>query len=98
MRYIIIDNLINWSLCFRAILTKVTFIMVSVASLMLDSTCFVFGLPLGTSILACVPLKFHFKAIVALFGGSEVFCRNWTLRFVKLKHPVLTDLLQCFFF
>jgi hypothetical protein len=98
MRYIIIDNLMNWSLCFSAILTKVTFVMVSVASLMLDSTCFVFGLPLGTSILARVSLKFHFKAIVALSGGFEVFCRNWSLRFVKLEHPVLADLLQCFFF
>jgi hypothetical protein len=53
---------------------------------------------LGTSILARVSLKFHFKAIVALSGGFEVFCRNWSLRFVKLEHPVLADLLQCFFF
>jgi hypothetical protein len=36
--YIIIDNLINESLSFRTILTKVTFVMASVANLILDST------------------------------------------------------------
>jgi hypothetical protein len=36
----IIDNL-NESLSFWAILTKVTLVTASVASLMLDSTCFV---------------------------------------------------------
>jgi hypothetical protein len=53
MRYIIIDNLINESLSFRAILTKVPFVTTIVASLMLDSTCFVLELPLGTFILTC---------------------------------------------
>jgi hypothetical protein len=48
VRYIIIDNHINENLRFRTILTKVTFVMVSVASLMLDSTSFVLGLPIGT--------------------------------------------------
>jgi hypothetical protein len=62
--YIIIDNLMNESLSFRTILTKVTFIMASVASLMLDSTCFVLGL--GTFILAHVLVKCHFEAFVAL--------------------------------
>jgi hypothetical protein len=48
MRYIIIDNLINENLSFRTILTKVTFVTISVASLMLDSTCFALRLPIGT--------------------------------------------------
>jgi hypothetical protein len=52
MRYIIIDNLMNKSLGFRTILTKVTVVIASVASLMLDSTCFILGLPLGTFIIA----------------------------------------------
>jgi hypothetical protein len=46
----------NESLSFRAILSKVTFVTVSVASLMLDSTYFVFGLPFDTFTLAHVPL------------------------------------------
>jgi hypothetical protein len=66
VRYIIIDNLMNESLSFRTILTKVTFVTVSVVSLMLDSTCFVLGLPLGTFILAHVLVKCHIKAFVAL--------------------------------
>jgi uncharacterized oligopeptide transporter (OPT) family protein len=66
VRYIIIENFINESLSFRTILTKVAFVMTSVASLMLDSTCFVFGLPLGTFILAHVLVKWHFEAFVAL--------------------------------
>jgi hypothetical protein len=41
IRYIIIDNLMNESLSFRTILTKVTFVTTSVASLILYSTCFV---------------------------------------------------------
>jgi hypothetical protein len=57
MRYIIIDNLMNESLSFRAILTKVIFVTVSVASLMLDFTYCILGLPLGTFILTHVPLK-----------------------------------------
>jgi hypothetical protein len=64
--YIIIDNLMNESLSFRTILTKVTFIMASVTNLMLDSTYFVLGLPLGTFILAHVLVKCHLEAFVAL--------------------------------
>jgi hypothetical protein len=56
----------NESLGFRIIITNVTFVTASVASLMLDSTCFVFGLPLGTFILAHVLVKCHLKAFVAL--------------------------------
>jgi hypothetical protein len=63
----------NESLSFRAILTKVTFVTASVTSLMLDSTCFVLGLPLDTFILAHVLLKCHFKAFVALYRSSELF-------------------------
>ncbi len=66
MKYIIIDNLMNESLSFRTILTKVTFVTASVASLMLDSTCFVLGLPLGTFILVHVLVKCHLEAFVAL--------------------------------
>jgi hypothetical protein len=66
----------NESLSFRAILTKVTFVTISVASLMLDSTYFVLELPLGTFILAHVLVKCHFKAFVALPKSSEIFCRN----------------------
>jgi hypothetical protein len=54
------------SLSFETILTKVTFTTASVASLMLDSTSFVLGLPLGTFILAHVLVKCHFEAFVAL--------------------------------
>jgi hypothetical protein len=64
--YIIIDNLMNESLIFMTILTKVAFVMASVASLMLDSTCFVLGLPLGTFILDHVHVKCHLEAFVAL--------------------------------
>jgi hypothetical protein len=56
MRYII-DNLMNESLSFRIILTKVIFVTISVESLMLDSTCFVLELPLGTFILTHVLVK-----------------------------------------
>jgi hypothetical protein len=56
----------NESLSFRTILTTVTFITESVASLILDSTCFVLGLSLGTFILAHVLVKCHLKAFVAL--------------------------------
>jgi hypothetical protein len=66
VRYIIIDNLMNESLSFRTILTKVTFVTTSVASLVLDSTCFVLGLPLNTFVLAHVLVKCHFEAFVAL--------------------------------
>jgi hypothetical protein len=56
----------NESLSFTTILTKVTFVMASEASLVLDSTFFVLGLPLGTFILAHVLVKCHFEAFVAL--------------------------------
>jgi DMSO/TMAO reductase YedYZ heme-binding membrane subunit len=74
MRYININNLMNESLSFRAILTKVTFVMVSVASLMIDPTCFALRLPLGTFILAHVLVKCHLEAFVALSRNSEIFC------------------------
>jgi hypothetical protein len=54
-------------------LTKVTFVTASVASLMLDSTSFVLGLPLGTFILTHVLIKYHFKAIVTLYRSSRIF-------------------------
>jgi hypothetical protein len=98
MRYIIIENLMNESLSFRAILTKVTFVTASVASLMLDSTCFILGLLLGTFILAYVPLKCHFEAFVTLSRSSGVFCQNWILWFAKPDNPILTELFQRFFF
>jgi hypothetical protein len=66
VRYIIIVNLMNESLSFRTILTKVAFVTASIASLRLDSTYFVLGLPLGTFILAHVLIKCHFEAFVAL--------------------------------
>jgi hypothetical protein len=64
--YIIIDNLMNESLSFRTILTKVIFVVASIASLMLDSTYFVLGLPLGNFIIAHVLVKCHLEAFVAL--------------------------------
>jgi hypothetical protein len=66
VRYIIIVNLMNESLSFRTILTKVAFVTAGIASLRLDSTYFVLGLPLGTFILAHVLVKCHFEAFVAL--------------------------------
>jgi hypothetical protein len=54
----------NESLSFRTILTKVTFVTTSVASLMLDSTYFVLRFPLGTFILAHVLVKCHLEAFV----------------------------------
>ncbi len=98
MRFIIVNNLMNESLSFRAILTKVTFVTASVASLMLHSTCFILGLPLGTFILAHVLVKCHLKAFVALSWSSEIFYQNRILRFAKPDSPVLTDLLRSFFF
>jgi hypothetical protein len=56
----------NESLNFRIILTKVTFVTASVAYLMLDPTCFVLGMPLGTFILPHVLVKFHLEAFVTL--------------------------------
>jgi hypothetical protein len=81
MRYVIIDNLMNESLSIRIILTKVTFVTTSVASLMFNSTCFVLRLPLDIFILAHVPLKCHFEAFVVLSRGSGIFCQNWTIQF-----------------
>jgi hypothetical protein len=98
VRYIIIDNLLNESLSFRTILTKVTFVTISVASLMLDSISFVIGLPLGTFILAHVLVKCHLEVFVALPWSFKIFCRNWILRFIKPDSLVLTDLLRSFFF
>jgi hypothetical protein len=96
--YVIIDNLMNKNLSFRTILTKVTFVTASVASLMLDSTCFVIGLPLGTFILAHVLVKCHLEAFVALPQSSEIFYQNRILRFAKPDNLVLTDLLRGFLF
>jgi hypothetical protein len=76
----------------------VTFVTAGVASLMLDSTCFVLGSSLGTFILAQVLVKCHFEVFVALSKGSEIFCRNRILRFVKPDSPILIDLFRCFFF
>jgi hypothetical protein len=98
MRYIIIENLINESLSFKTILTKMTFVTTSVAGLMIDSTCFVLGLPLGTFFLAHILFKCHFEAFVALSKGYDTFYRNWTIQFAKPDHSVLTDLLCHFFF
>jgi hypothetical protein len=75
----------------------VTFVTTSVASLMLDSTCFVLELPLGTFILSHVLVKCHFEAFVALFRSSKIFCQNWILQFGKPDSLVLTDLLRYFF-
>jgi hypothetical protein len=66
---------------FRIIFTKMTFVTVSVVSLMLESTCFILGLSLGTFILAHMLVKCHFKASVALSRSSGIFCRNWIVRF-----------------
>jgi hypothetical protein len=98
MSYINIDNLMNESLSFRAILTKVTFVMASVASLMLDPTCFVLGLPLDTFILANVLVKCHLESFVALYRSSRIFCRNRILWFAKPDSPDLTDFFDNFSF
>jgi hypothetical protein len=75
MRYII-DNLMNESLSFRTILTKVTFVTVSVASLILYSTCFVLVLPLGAFILSHVIVKCHCKTFAALSRSSNFFVKT----------------------
>jgi hypothetical protein len=98
VRYVSFDNLMNERLSFRTILTKMTFITASVASLMLDSTCFVLGLPFGTFILPHVLIKCHLEAFVALSKSYGIFCRNRILRFDKPGSPILIDLLRCFFF
>jgi hypothetical protein len=83
----------NKSLNFRTIRTKVTFVTTSVPSLMLDSTCIIFRLPLGTFILARVLVKCQLEAFVALPQSSKILYQNWILRFTKPDSPVLTDLL-----
>jgi hypothetical protein len=75
-RYISIDILKNESLSFRTILTKVTFVTASIASLMIDSTYFVLGFLLGTFILAHVLIKCHLEAFAALSRSSEIFYQN----------------------
>jgi hypothetical protein len=76
MRYIIIGNLMNESLSFRTILTKVTFFTTSVASLILDPICFIFGFLFDTSTLAHEPLKCHFEAFIALSRDSKFFAKT----------------------
>jgi hypothetical protein len=98
VRYISLDNLMNERLSFKTILAKMTFVTASVASLMLDSTCFVHELPLGSFILAHMLVKCHFKVFVALSRSSRIFYRNRILQFAKPDCPILTDLLRCFFF
>jgi hypothetical protein len=66
MIYINFDNLMNESLSFTTILTKVTFVTASVAYLMFDPTCFVLRMPLGIFILPHVLVKCHLEAFVAL--------------------------------
>jgi hypothetical protein len=63
----------NERLSFRAILTKMNFVTAREASLMLDFTCFVLGVPLGTFILTHVLVKCHFKALVALSRRYGIF-------------------------
>jgi hypothetical protein len=98
MRYIKFDNLMNKSLIFRTILTKVKFITASVAYLMLDPTCFVLRMPLDTFIHPHVLVKYHLEAFVALSWSSKICCQNQILRFAKPDSPVLTDLLQSFYY
>jgi hypothetical protein len=97
--YIIIANLMNESLSFMTILTKVTFVTASVASLMIHSTCFVFGLTLGTFILAHVLVKYHLSSIFypwvvpvpdpKLHGYSAGnFFHPWVTRRVPVKIKV----------
>jgi hypothetical protein len=88
----------NESLSFRTILTKVTFVTASVAYLMLDPTCSVLRLPLGTFIFAHVLVKCHLETFVALSWISKIFYLNPILRFAKPDSPILTDSLQNFFF
>jgi hypothetical protein len=87
-RYTIIDNLMNENLSFRTILTKMIFVMASVASLMLDSTCSIIWLLLGTFILAHVIVNCHFEAFIVLSRNSRIFVEtrysglpNRTVRF-----------------
>jgi hypothetical protein len=56
----------NESLSFSTIITKVAFVTVSVAYLMLDPTCFVLKMPLEIFILPHVLVKCHLEAFVTL--------------------------------
>jgi hypothetical protein len=97
LSYIIIDNLMNESLSFRTIFTKVTFVTISLASLMLDSTCFV----------RIASWYFHSCSCTCQVPPWSLCCT--TLMFwnflPKLDTPIcqtgqfgLTDLLRSFFF
>jgi hypothetical protein len=90
MRYINFDNLMNESLSFMTIHTKVTFVTASVAYLMLDPTCFVLGMPLSTFILAHVLIKCHFEGFVALSRSYGIFL-------LKSDNLIFTYLLRLFF-
>jgi hypothetical protein len=76
----------NESLSIRTILTKVTFLMANVASLMFDSICFVFGLPFGTFILAHVLSSATLKH---LLHCSEVLKFSIKTGFDRLASPFL---------
>jgi hypothetical protein len=78
----------NERLSFRTILTNMTFVMTSVGSLILASTFFVLGLPVGTFILAHVLVKCHFKSFVALSRSSIIFYQNRILQFAKPDNPI----------
>jgi hypothetical protein len=88
----------NEILSFSIILTKINFVTANVASLIIDSTCFVLGLPFVIFILTHILVKCHLKTFITLSWGSKIFWRNQILRFAKPDSPVLTDLLQSFFF
>jgi hypothetical protein len=79
VRYISLANLMNERLSFRTILIKMTFVTATVSGLVLDSTCFILGLPLGTFILAHVLVKCQFKVFIARSRSSVIFYRNWIL-------------------
>jgi hypothetical protein len=79
------------SLNFRIILTNVTFVTTSVASLILDSSCFVFGFPFSASTLGHVSLKcclkylLHYLVVLKFSAETESFgLSNWTLRFWQI--------------
>jgi hypothetical protein len=108
MRYINFVNLMNESLNFGTILTKVTFVTTSVAYLMLDPTCFVLGMPLSTFILAHGLVKCHFGSFVALSRSSRIFlpksetpvCQTGHTGFYRLASTLLFlgSQLHCGFF
>jgi hypothetical protein len=98
MRYINFDNLMNESLSFKTILTKVTFVTVSVAYLILDSTCFVLGMPLGTFILLMCLSSATLNPLLHCPEVLNFSTKNQILWFAKPDSPILTDLLRSFFF